>query len=585
MNAIDTVFEWLLAASLRASVLAVAILGIQLLLRRWLPAGWRHALWLPMLIVLVLPVLPTAPFGLLPLAGDKSIVVDLAGSKVATGASTMGEESVVSGKSATANAKLNYLALLWFAGVCGVLTVGAVGYRRNMILVKMNATSPGAALSSVIHDAAREAGLDSAPRVLVSSAVESPAVTGLLRPMLLLPAGFPLTFSAMETRLILLHEFSHLKRHDLPLNWLACVLQAMNWFNPLLWFAFARMRADRELACDARVLSLDSMDRRAEYGGALLKLQRVAPSRSMNLGFVGIFERGAEMKSRIREISLHRQRHFAGQVSGGAILMLLTIFGATKAQEASQNKPNGNIVKHADPVIAPGSGLAAAQLLSKLQKIVIPVVAFEDLSIEEAVGFLRQRSVELDVREFDKAKKGVNFVIRQPRRGADGKGTNEYARVTVKLQNVSMANAISAVAAEAGCVCQVDDFAVTYSPKIDAASLPAPGVPVLQNIKVEPKVLTGKTADEANKIIIPQVNFDDVTLQEAVNFLNIRAKELSKSGTVVALVIDPKVNATVRIKGLRLRNVPLAIAAKYCSDAAKLRLVAGEKEIRISGWK
>lgn len=70
--------------------------------------------------------------------------------------------------------------------------------------------------------------------MIKSSAVDSPAVAGLLRPVLLLPASFPQGFSANEARMILLHELTHLARHDLPLNWLLCVLQALHWFNPLL---------------------------------------------------------------------------------------------------------------------------------------------------------------------------------------------------------------------------------------------------------------------------------------------------------------------------------------------------------------
>ena len=66
MNTLDSLFEWVLAATLRASALAVVVLGLQFMLRRQLPATWRHALWLPMLLVLALPVLPKVPFGILP---------------------------------------------------------------------------------------------------------------------------------------------------------------------------------------------------------------------------------------------------------------------------------------------------------------------------------------------------------------------------------------------------------------------------------------------------------------------------------------------------------------------------------------
>lgn len=50
-------------------------------------------------------------------------------------------------------------------------------------------------------------------------------------------------------------------------------------------------------------------------------------------------------------------------------------------------------------------------------------------------------------------------------------------------------------------------------------------------------------------------------------------------------MIDPKVDATVKIESLHLKDVPMAIAAEYCADAVKLRLVSGEKEVRIIGWK
>ena len=293
-----------------------------------------------MLAVLVLPVLPEAPFALFPqkTAAPAPVLTEMAvkpaapivnTATTAPGATTLTMAAELAPALTAAPApvieaapiiaaapvieaapaptsNVNFLAILWLAGAGVVLGAGWIGYHRNMRRIRATATAPDRMLLASIAEAAHEAGLSRAPRTWVSAAVSSPAVTGFLRPLLLLPAGFPAGFSATETRLILLHEFSHLKRLDLPLNWLMCLLQAMHWFNPLLWFAFARMRADRESACDARVLSIDATDRRAEYGGALLKLQCAAPSQALSLGFVGIFEKGSEMKARIRGISAHR---------------------------------------------------------------------------------------------------------------------------------------------------------------------------------------------------------------------------------------------------------------------------------------
>ena len=111
------------------------------------------------------------------------------------------------------------------------------------------------------------------------------------------------------------------------------MLQALHWFNPLLWLAFARMRADRETACDAQVLGTNMEDRRADYGHALLKLQSSGPHSGLSLAFVGIFER-AGMRSRIRAIATHRRPHPAWGMAAAFMIAALTLAGATRAQES-----------------------------------------------------------------------------------------------------------------------------------------------------------------------------------------------------------------------------------------------------------
>ena len=58
MNTLHSLFNWTLDVSLRASLLAGAVLCIQAALRGRISARWRYAMWLPVLFVLVAPVLP-----------------------------------------------------------------------------------------------------------------------------------------------------------------------------------------------------------------------------------------------------------------------------------------------------------------------------------------------------------------------------------------------------------------------------------------------------------------------------------------------------------------------------------------------
>lgn len=104
----------------------------------------------------------------------------------------------------------------------------------------------------------------------------SPALVGLLRPRVALPADFDHRFSPTERQLILAHEQVHRERLDNLWNLLACALTALHWWNPLAWWAARRMQADQELACDAAVLATHPGSRPA-YTRALLAAHGLTP--------------------------------------------------------------------------------------------------------------------------------------------------------------------------------------------------------------------------------------------------------------------------------------------------------------------
>ncbi len=122
----------------------------------------------------------------------------------------------------------------------------------------------------------------------------------------------------------------------------------------------------------------------------------------------------------------------------------------------------------------------ATYILNKLKNIVIPVISFEDTSVEEAIDFLRARSIELDTQEMDPARKGINFVIRKPRAGGSGDGAIDAAaegatlggnadpgslRIReLSLRNVPLAEALRYICDATKLRYKVDDYAVTLVP-------------------------------------------------------------------------------------------------------------------------
>ena len=69
---------------------------------------------------------------------------------------------------------------------------------------------------------------------------------------------------------VMMHELEHDRTKDNFWLLVRTVCVTVQWFNPLVWIAYFKMREDCELACDYRVLSKLKKEEKSIYGKALL---------------------------------------------------------------------------------------------------------------------------------------------------------------------------------------------------------------------------------------------------------------------------------------------------------------------------
>jgi len=92
------------------------------------------------------------------------------------------------------------------------------------------------------------------PVLLTDTSIE-PGVFGVFRPVLLLPTGIADRLSPDQLRAVVAHELVHVRRRDNLWAALHAIVQAIFWFNPLVWWMGGRLVAEREQACDEAVLA------------------------------------------------------------------------------------------------------------------------------------------------------------------------------------------------------------------------------------------------------------------------------------------------------------------------------------------
>jgi beta-lactamase regulating signal transducer with metallopeptidase domain len=122
-----------------------------------------------------------------------------------------------------------------------------------------------------LEAAAAELGVARPPLLLWSPALSVPMTCGFTRPAILLPCA-GLHWGPARMRVVLLHELAHIRRRDCLVHCVAQAALALHWCNPLMWMALARLRAERERACDDLVLVTGT--RGSDYAEHLLDIAR-----------------------------------------------------------------------------------------------------------------------------------------------------------------------------------------------------------------------------------------------------------------------------------------------------------------------
>lgn len=329
----------LLKTSLLGSLAILAMLVLKPLWRERYRAKTRCWLWLALAVFLLLPIdfsVKNAPVQAEP-PKDYTLFVGTDKTTIQSTDNLFGDMAEKSGQSPSAvrdtiiqrpvtnpeQKTTRYIPVTtilfygYLAGAAAFLLYQGVSYtlfRRTVRRWKRDVSR--ADYAAMLSDTARDLGV-SAPEMIVCEAISTPAVTGLLRPRLLLPHEH---YDVQELRYILRHELCHLKRRDMLLKLVLLAANAMHWFNPVVYLMLRQADEDIELACDSA--ATDDLDRaeRAAYSRTLLAaVQSSVRALPATTCFGGTVER---LKRRITNVLGAQKKRGLGVV---ALVLALTL--------------------------------------------------------------------------------------------------------------------------------------------------------------------------------------------------------------------------------------------------------------------
>lgn len=267
---------WIVETFVATTLLMLLVLAIRGPVRKAFGAYMAYALWSIPVIRMLLPPLPgdwqltrlVTPFtreadvpgivtgvmnpAKLPAGIDQNAVtiIELGGDH---SAALVAPTHVAGGPSL-----LILLIGLWVIGALAFLAYHLIAHRRHCArLLKAARIDRTVAEGKV--------------RVIETDAAHGPLAFGVFRKYVAFPRDFSERYDELERDLALAHELGHHVRGDLIANWVALIVLALHWFNPVAWKAFRAFRADQEMACDALVLAGRAQALRHAYGRAIVK--------------------------------------------------------------------------------------------------------------------------------------------------------------------------------------------------------------------------------------------------------------------------------------------------------------------------
>ena len=235
---------------------------------------------------------------------------------------------------------------VWAAGLLVMLArivyQQAVLWRWSRRFVEHDATI-ARAMSEALNT--RSTGTGRRYSLVKGDAGAMPVCWGVFRPRIMLPAD-AVAWTRELKRVVLRHELAHIEQHDALSDLLSRLIVAVFWFHPAAWLVFARIRVEREQACDERVV--DSGVDPVVYGEQLLALARSL--RPINATVAAVSNRRT-VETRIAALLVVDGRHRAigvrAAIAGAVALIATPVLLLTPQQPSHRATRSASIGREA----------------------------------------------------------------------------------------------------------------------------------------------------------------------------------------------------------------------------------------------
>ncbi|MCX2829064.1 M56 family metallopeptidase [Bacillus pseudomycoides] len=354
-------FDWVIETSIMASILVGLILCVKILLRNKLTPRWQYMLWMILIVRLLLPWSPDSSYSIYSLLSyssgvsevfqknttsaipKESVSEDKTNHTVTTKEDSYKSNSVNIMKESdqtdsnkkkedTTFSVYKVTLYIWLFGVVILAMITCIMNKRLFSYIKKQPNITDEKIVGIFENCKKSMAIKKHIPLRLAGKISSPTVFGFFRPKVLLSSRHMKVLNEQQLQYIFYHELSHMKRRDIAVNWVMYSLIILNWFNPILWYAYSCMREDQELACDAFALTFIESEEQIAYGHTIITLLEHYSSYYQAPNLANLSRNKRTLKRRILMIKKFQKKSYRWSALGIIAIVAVASFSLFNAR-------------------------------------------------------------------------------------------------------------------------------------------------------------------------------------------------------------------------------------------------------------
>ncbi|MDX8367942.1 M56 family metallopeptidase [Cytobacillus sp. IB215665] len=321
------------------------------------------------------------------------------------------------------------LPIIWIAGATITLLIMLiVNFHFHWRLTK-NEKCENYELLNLLEECKKKLKVKAKVQIIYDDSMGTPSVVGFFRPKILVNKNMLNSLSSNEIKFVLLHELTHVKRNDILIHWLIIFVQAIHWFNPIIWCSFYAMRKDCEISCDASVLSRLKREEHLEYGFSLLTVIEQISKKTLIPRSIGMSTSRSHMKLRLERITMFNKPSWKWISLSSMLAVGIILSGFTTFTNATSNHliDTYETFSIEEEIISVAQGVQYDLKFSRVNKEVTityyPILSEDPYTEEEFNTF--KRDVQQSVEELLKSRNYNEYKVNVLADWVDSNGWNE----------------------------------------------------------------------------------------------------------------------------------------------------------------